>query len=179
MRAAVYARVRDRVQRFADGGELIAPDPRPAPIVGCHTAWSAPGAGAPAPRPENARAGGAASDCGAGGRSSHCDISAGPRARGVERDQHFPGKAIVADAGDGPFDALFVAGMSHARGVDVKVARLRVLEKRGSDAWCERVGLDDDGRGVSGMMMLNTPPKNSHAASHSSMARAVVSSKVG
>jgi len=30
-----------------------------------------------------------------------------PRARVVERDQHFPGKAIVADPGDGPFDAPF------------------------------------------------------------------------
>ena len=32
---------------------------------------------------------------------------------------------------------------------------------------------------LSGIRTLKMPPKNSHAASHASMARAVVSSKVG
>ena len=73
---------------------------------------------------------------------------AAPRARVVERGQDFAGKAVVADAGHGAFDAPFVAGMPHARGIDVKVARLRVLEKRRRDARRQRIGLDDDRLGV-------------------------------
>ena len=66
------------------------------------------------------------------------------RARVVERRQHFAGEAVVADAGHGALDAPFVAGMPHARRIDVKVPRLRVLEKRRRDARRERIGGDDD-----------------------------------
>ena len=69
---------------------------------------------------------------------------AAPRARVVECGQDFSGKAIVADAGDGPLDAPFVTGSPHARGVDMKVARLCVLEKRGRDARRQGIGRDDD-----------------------------------
>jgi hypothetical protein len=42
----------------------------------------------------------------------------------------------------------FIAGMPDARGINVKVARLRVFEKRGRDARRQRIGLDDDRFGV-------------------------------
>ena len=67
-----------------------------------------------------------------------------PRARLDEGRQDFAGKAVVADAGHGAFDASFIAGMPHAGGIDVEVARLRVFEKGGRDARRERVGCDDD-----------------------------------
>jgi hypothetical protein len=70
------------------------------------------------------------------------------RARVLERDEHFAGEAVIADAGYGPFDAPLVAGMPHPRGVDVKMPRLRVLEKAGRDARRQRIGLEDDRLGV-------------------------------
>jgi hypothetical protein len=65
----------------------------------------------------------------------------GVRARVVQRGEDFAGEAIIADRRHGPFDPPFVARMADARGIDVKVARLRILEKRGRDAGPERVGL--------------------------------------
>jgi len=52
------------------------------------------------------------------------------RARVLERDEHFAGEAVIADAGYGPFDAPLVAGMPHPREVDVKMPRLRTRESR-------------------------------------------------
>src|SRR5262245_12309986 len=69
-------------------------------------------------------------------------------ARVLERDEHFAREAIIADAGYGPFDAPLIAGMPHARRVDMKMARLRVLEKRRRDARGEGIGVDDDRLGV-------------------------------
>jgi len=69
-------------------------------------------------------------------------------ARVVEGGQHFTGEAVVPDTGNGPFDPAFVTRMPDARRVDVKVPRLRVLEKRRGDARGERIGGDDEGLGV-------------------------------
>jgi hypothetical protein len=63
----------------------------------------------------------------------------------VEGGQHFAGEAIVADARHGAFDAPLVLRVPHARRVDVKVAGLRILEKRRRDARVERIRPDDDG----------------------------------
>ena len=62
-------RVRDRVERFGDGGELIAPDLGLTPQRDVVRRRAAPAASGPAPRPESARAVGAACDCGAAGHS--------------------------------------------------------------------------------------------------------------
>ena len=59
-------------------------------------------------------------------------------------EEHFAGEAVVADAGDGALDAPLVAGRAHAGRVDMKVPRLRVLEKRRRDPRRQRVGADDD-----------------------------------
>ena len=72
----------------------------------------------------------------------------GMRPRVFERGEDLAGKAIVADGLDGPLDAAFVARMPDAGRIDVKGARLRVLEKRGREPWRERVRLGDDGRRV-------------------------------
>src|SRR5262245_5973044 len=45
----------------------------------------------------------------------------GEDARIVERREHLAGEAVIANAGYGPFDAAFVAGMAHASRIDVKV----------------------------------------------------------
>lgn len=102
----------------------------------------------------------------------------GVHARVVQRGEDFAGEAIVTDAGRGAFHAPFVAGATQAGGIDMKVARLRVFEKRRRQPRSQRVGVDDDDFRVSGRSTLKTPPKNSQAASHASIADAVVSSWV-
>jgi hypothetical protein len=57
--------------------------------------------------------------------------------------------------------------------------RLRVLEKAGRDARRQRIGLEDDRLGVIRDDDNEDAPENSQAASHASIARAVVSSKPG
>ena len=51
-------------------------------------------------------------------------------ARVVDRREDFAREAIVPDARDGAFDACLIPRMPDARGVDMKIPRLRVLEKR-------------------------------------------------
>jgi hypothetical protein len=53
--------------------------------------------------------------------------------RVVERQEDFARKAIVADARHGALDPAFILRRAHPRGIDVEVARLRVLEKRRRD----------------------------------------------
>ena len=53
--------------------------------------------------------------------------------RVVEREEDFAREAVVADAGHGALDAPLVPRGAHARRIDVKVPRLRVLEKRRRD----------------------------------------------
>ena len=102
-------RVRDRVERFGDGGELIAPDLRLAPqrnvvrrgrrrqqerlLLGLKVLERSTLRATVAPQAVVIEA----------------PVPA-PRARVVERRQDFAGKAVVADAGHGAFDAPFVAG---------------------------------------------------------------------
>lgn len=52
-----------------------------------------------------------------------------PRPRIVEHREHF-GEAVIAEAGLGTFDASFDAQLPDACGINVKVGRLGVLEKR-------------------------------------------------
>jgi hypothetical protein len=82
-----------------------------------------------------------------------------PRARLVERGQDFAGEAIVADAGDRALDTPFVTGRPHARAVDVKVPRLRVLEKRGAMRAASGSALMTMALVLSGMRTLKFPPK--------------------
>ena len=69
---------------------------------------------------------------------------AGPHVRIVEREEHFAREAVVADAGYGALDAPLVPRGAHARRIDMKVPRLRILEKRGRDPRRQRVRADDD-----------------------------------
>src|SRR5271167_3585527 len=70
------------------------------------------------------------------------------RARLVNRREDFAGEAVISYARNGAFDAGLVPSMPHARGVDMKMASLGILEKRGRDARRERIRIDDDGLGV-------------------------------
>src|SRR5262249_55921018 len=66
----------------------------------------------------------------------------------LERRHELAGEAVVADRGHGALDAPFVAGMAHARWIDVKAARLGVFEKGRRDPRGQRSGGRDDGAGV-------------------------------
>jgi hypothetical protein len=139
----------DRVERFVDGGQLIAPDFRVAPqrnvvrrdgrrqqhalLFGLKVLERAP---LRATVPAQAVL-----------------IEApvvSPRAGILDREEHFTRKAVIADAGYGPLDAPFVTGRSHAGGINMKVAGLCILEERRRDARREGIGVDDDGFGVIG-----------------------------
>ena len=107
-------RVRDRVERLGDGGELIAPDLRLAPqrdvvrrgrrrqqerlLLGLKVLERSALRATVAPQAVVIEA----------------PVPA-PRARLVERRQHFAGKAVVADAGHRALDAPFVAGHDRTR----------------------------------------------------------------
>src|SRR5712691_9513224 len=69
-------------------------------------------------------------------------------ARVVDRREDFAREAVVPDAGYGAFDARFIPRMPDARGVDMKIPSLRVLEKRWRDPRGERIRIDDDRLGV-------------------------------
>src|SRR5262249_14101491 len=122
-------RMRNRVERFIDGGELIAPHFRLAPerdVVRRRRLWQQqrllldvkvlewPTLRATVP-PEAVVV--------------EAPVPA-PRAGVVERGEHFPGEAVIACTGYGPFDTPFVPGMPDPRRVDVEVAGLCVFEKR-------------------------------------------------
>ena len=51
-------------------------------------------------------------------------------ARVVDRREDFAREAVVPDARDGAFDARVIPRMPDARGVDMEIPGLRVLEKR-------------------------------------------------
>src|ERR1700730_2290387 len=57
----------------------------------------------------------------------------------LEREKTLAAEAVVAHRLHRALDAAFVARAAHARGVDVKATRLRVLEKRSRDARRERI----------------------------------------
>src|SRR3989304_3952202 len=69
-------------------------------------------------------------------------------ARVVNRREDFACEAVVPDAGYGAFDARFIPRMPDARGVDMEIPGLRVLEKRRRDPRRERIRIDDDRLGV-------------------------------
>ncbi|HVL68918.1 MAG TPA: hypothetical protein VM364_16805 [Vicinamibacterales bacterium] len=142
-------RVRDRVERFVDGRELIAPDFRIAPqrnvvrrdgrrqqhalLLGLKVLERTP---LRATVPAEAVI-------------IEAPV-ASPRAGILDRDEHFARKAVIADAGYGSLDAALVTGRSHACRIDMKVARLGVLEEGRRDPRREGIGVDDDGLGVIG-----------------------------
>ena len=70
------------------------------------------------------------------------------RARVFQRGQDFAGEAVISYSRDGAFDAGLVPSMAYAGGVDMKVACLRILEKRRGDPRCKRIRIDDDRLGV-------------------------------
>jgi hypothetical protein len=51
----------------------------------------------------------------------------------AERGEDLAGEAVVAHGRDRPLDAAFVARVAHARGIEMKATRLRVLKKRRRD----------------------------------------------
>lgn len=100
-------RMRNRVERLVDGGELIAPDLRIAPerdVVGRRRRRQQAPLLLSLKVLERATLGAAvASEASV----IEAPVSA-PRARLVERGQHFPSEAVVADAGHRALDAPFV-----------------------------------------------------------------------
>jgi hypothetical protein len=90
-----------------------------------------------------------------------------------------PAKQSSRTVGHGALDATFVAGMALARRIDVKVTRLHIFEKAGVMRGASGSAVATMAWVLSGIRTLKTPPKKAHAASHASMARAVVSSNVG
>jgi len=72
-----------------------------------------------------------------------------------------------------------VARMPDACGVDIKIPRLRVLQKGWGDPGGERIGIDDDRLGVIGNDDGKGAAEKLPGASQASIARAVVSSNVG
>jgi hypothetical protein len=140
-------RMRNRVERLVDGRELIAPDFRITPernVIRCGgrrqqqtlllglKVFERPPLRATVP-PEAVVI---------------AAPVAAPRARLIERGEDFASKAVVPHAWYGPLDAPFVARLPDAGRVDMKVARLRILEKRRRDPRREGIGLDDDRLGV-------------------------------
>jgi hypothetical protein len=69
--------------------------------------------------------------------------------------------------------------MADARRVDMEVARLAYSRNAGVMRGASGSASRMRALVLPGMMTRKIPPKNSHAASHASIARAVVSSKVG
>src|SRR5689334_22205053 len=66
----------------------------------------------------------------------------------LDRVERLAGEAVVAHRLHGPLDPRLVARAAHPGRVDVKTARLRVLEEGGHDAWNERVRRLHDALGV-------------------------------
>ena len=85
----------------------------------------------------------------------------------VERAQPLAAEAVVSNGGYAALDAGLVLGMADPGGVDQEATGLGVLLEGFGDPRRDRVGLGNDGLG------------DSQAASHASMAEAVVSWKIG
>lgn len=97
----------------------------------------------------------------------------GPRL--FEVGQHLASEAVLAHAGHGALDAPFVAGPAHAGGIDDEAARLGVLQEGRVEAGLQRIRVLDDRLGVVRDEGAEDPWKNAQAASHASIADAVVS----
>ena len=143
------------------------------------TARWAPGAAPPAPRPRNARAAAAGSASAAAGRSPP-GTTGGPR-RGRRRDRsalrrrsNRPGRR-VRPVRRAPYlldGATRVGSMWKARACAYSRNASTRRGSRSSAVWTIALVL-------SGMRTWKMPPKNAQAASHASMAVAVVSRKTG
>ena len=117
------------------------------------------------------------------GMDVHAVVVVAPEGRvgagGDQIAQRLAAEAVLAHTRHAALDARFVARMAHPGRIDREAAGLRILAEGPDDARMQRVGRVDARLGVIGDEDREDAPKNAQAASHASIALAVVSPKHG